>query len=84
MSGASMTEVTQLDEDVIIQAVQFYETYCEVVYTQAMDLNMESGEMITGRATIAYEALNIDDLGEMLETCREWVDGVYRRLRRRD
>lgn len=77
-----MTEVTQLDEAVIVQAVQFFDTYCEVVFTQAIDLNFDTGEMITGRATINYESVDGDDLGDMLETLREWVDGAYRRLRR--
>lgn len=79
-----MTEITQLDEAVIIQAVQFFDTYCEVVFTQAMDIDMDTGEMITGRATIAYESLKEEEVGEMLETVREWVDGTYRRLRRGD
>lgn len=79
-----MTEITQLDEPVIIQAVQFFETYCEILFAQAIDIDMATGEMISGRATVLYENLKEEEIGEMLETLREWVDGTYRRLRRGD
>ena len=28
-----------------------------------------------------YDNLNDEELGEVMETIREWVDGTYRRLR---
>jgi hypothetical protein len=79
-----VTEILQLEADVIVQAVQFFDTYCEIVYTQKIDINSTSGEMITSRMTVDYANLDDSEIEDVFDTIRQWVDGTYRRLRTSD